>query len=96
MTSDIKRDRKTTRGEDWLNYRSTRNRVTNKIKKAKQMYNRKLVEENSNDSKAFWKTVKKILPGESEAALSSINIDGDICTDNKKIANGFNKFFFIL
>ena len=104
MTSDIKRDmhdrdyclrraRKTCSNEDWLNYRSARNRGTNKIKKAKHIYNRKLVEENSGDPKAFWKTVKKIFPGEGKAAVSSINIDGGICTENKKIANGFNKFF---
>ena len=74
MTSDIKRDirqrdyylkkaRKTNKDEDWLNYRTARNRVTNNIKKAKNTYNKKLVEDNSNDPKAFWKTIKKDSPG---------------------------------
>ena len=104
MTSDIKKDirqrdyylkkaRKNNKDEDWLNYRSARNRVTNIIKKAKNMYNRKLVDDNSNDPKAFWKTIKNILPGEGKTKVSSIVIDGEHCTDSKKIANVFNNFF---
>ena len=104
MTSDIKRDmrqrdyslkkaRRTTKDEDWLNYRVLRNRVTKKIKAAKNLYNKKLVEENTNDPKAFWKTIKKILPGEEKVKVSSISIDGENCTNKLKIANAFNKFF---
>ena len=39
--------------------------------------------------------MKKIVPGEkSSAGLKNIpHIDGELCSDGKKIANGFNKFF---
>ena len=66
--------------------------MTSKIKKARSAFNRKLVERNSEDPKAFWRTVKKILPGESKSASLSMKIDGDVCADKKKIADGFNKF----
>ena len=38
--------------------------MTNKIKVVKGSYNRHLIEKNNGDPNAFWKTVKKILPGE--------------------------------
>ena len=93
----LKKARKTTRDEDWLNYRASRNRVTRNIKKAKQAYNKRLVESHCGDKKAFWKTMKKILPGErkSAATSSAIQLNGETCTDNLKIANGFNSFFAI-
>ena len=51
----VKKARKTNLSEDWKRYRCLRNRVTNKIKAAKACYNRQLIEENSGDSKAFWR-----------------------------------------
>ena len=91
----LKKARKTSRDEDWLNYRASRNRVTKNIRKAKQAYNKRLVESYCGDEKAFWKTMKKILPGErkSAATSSAIQLNGETCTDNLKIANGFNSFF---
>ena len=89
----LRKARKSNTNEDWSNYRCMRNRVTSKIKKARSAFNRKLVERNSEDPKAFWRTVKKILPGESKSASLSMKIDGDVCADKKKIADGFNKFF---
>lgn len=35
------------------------------IKKAKEAYNRRLLEQNKNDTKAFRKTAKKIIPTET-------------------------------
>ena len=46
-----------------------------------------------HDPKAFWKTIKKIMPGESKEVSSSFEINGEICTDNKQIAASFNSFF---
>ena len=55
--------------EDWANYCSLRNQVNNMVKRAKAAYNRQLLEENKNDSKMFWKTIKKIIPTESKSIL---------------------------
>ena len=69
-----------------------RNHVTNSVKKAKQTYNKKLIDNHKDDTKAFWRTMK-IIPGEtSSAGFKNIHIDGELCSDGKKIANGFNIF----
>ena len=104
MTGEIKRDlrqheyhlkkaRKLKCNEHWASYRYYRNRVTNKIRKAKAEYNRKLIDENKHDQKAFWKTAKKILPGQIKNISPGIMIDGKVSTDNYEIANAYNKYF---
>ena len=74
-------------------YRGLRNCVTKKIKTAKGAYNRHLLEVNANDHRKFWKTVKKVLPGESREASCNIEVDGNLTSDKSSIANAFNKFF---
>ena len=38
--------------------------------------------------------MKKILPGEKKSSvIKIIQVDGKLCTNNKKIANAFNMFF---
>ena len=68
-----------------------RNRVTNSVKRAKQTYNKKLIDNHKDDTKAFWRTMKKIIPGnKSSGGSKNINIDGVLCSeasDGKKIAN---------
>ena len=53
--------------EDWASYRHFRNRVTKEITSAKASYNKRLIEESGGDHRSFWKTMKKILPGEKKA-----------------------------
>ena len=93
----LKKARKSSRDEDWLTYKSMRNRLTNSVKRAKQTYNKKLTDNHKDDTKAFWRTMKKIIPGNKRSGGSkNINIDGVLCSEashGKKIANDFNKFF---
>ena len=90
----LSKARKSKLDEDWLAYRTARNRVSNAVRKAKQIYNKKLIKDHQNDSKAFWKTMKKILPGEKKSSvIKNIQVDGKLCTNNKKISNAFNMFF---
>ena len=93
----LKKARKSSRDEDWLAYKSMGNRVTNSVKRAKQTYNKKLIDNHKDDTKAFWRTMKKIIPGnKSSGGSKNINIDGVLCSeasDGKKIANDFNNFF---
>ena len=104
MNNDIKRDmwqrgyflkkaHKSNDRESWANYRYHRNRATSKIKKCKESYNRRAIEENSDDSKAFWKTVKKIFPGESKKMSTSLKIGNGVSSDRKTTANAFNDHF---
>ena len=105
MTGNIKKDirqrdyllkkaRKTSRDADWLAYKFMRNRVSNSVKKAKQTYNKKLIENHQEDARAFWRTMKTILPGKKKSTSSkTIDINGELCSDENKIANNFNLFF---
>ncbi len=65
--------------------------MTNKI--VKGSYNRHLIEQNNGDPNAFWKTFKKILPGECKEMPSRIRIGENISSDMNTIANAFNNFF---
>ena len=93
----LKKARKSSRDEDWLAYKSMRNRVTNSVKRAKQRYNKKLIDNHKDDTKAFRRTMKKIIPGKkSSGGSKNISIDGVLfseASDGKKIANGFNNLF---
>ena len=89
----LKKARKTNNSEDWANYRCCRNGVSNSIRKAKASYNHRLIKDSGKDQKAFWKTMKKILPGEKTAVSPKINTGQSITTDRKTIARAFNKFF---
>ena len=51
------------------------------------------IDERGNDHKAFWRTIKKVLPGERKAASPKISIDGTLTSDNNRIADSFNKYF---
>ena len=66
----LKKARKSKRVEEWKNCRTLRNRVTREIK-AKEAYNRKLIEENSDNPKTYWKTVKKIMPNKQKTTSST-------------------------
>ena len=73
------------------------NRVTNSVKRAKQTYSKKLIDNHKDDTKAFWRTMKKIIPrNKSSGGSKNINIYDVLCSEarrGKKIANGFNNFF---
>ena len=71
---------KSRRGTEWKNYRTLRNRVTRKIRKAKEAYNRKLFEEN-------------IMPNKQQTTSTSIKVNGQHCTDKHTIANAINNYF---
>ena len=68
------------------------------IRKAKSSYNGRIIEENSDDPKNFWKAVKKVLPNKSvtpqpSASIEPITVDGKTSTDALTIANGFCTYF---
>ena len=89
----LKKARKTNKSEAWANYWCCRNGVSNSIRKAKASYDHRLSKDSGKDHKAFWKTMKKILPGEKTAISPKINTRQSITTDKKTIASAFNNFF---
>ena len=49
----LKKARKSSRNEDWLAYKSMGNRVTNSVKRAKQTYNKKLIDNHKDDTRSL-------------------------------------------
>ena len=49
----LKKARKSSRDEDWLAYKSMGNRVTNSVKRAKQTYNKKLIDNHKDDTRSL-------------------------------------------
>ena len=88
-----KKAKKTNHAEDWANYRHYRNRATNSMKKAKAAYYRRLIVNSGNGHRAFWKTLKKVLPGEKKAVSQNINTNGSLSDDTSLILDSFNKSF---
>ena len=80
---------------DWSRYRSYRNQVNSEIRRAKAEYNRTLIQENMDNPKNFWKTIKKILPSNSSKSesINQLKCDGQQITDKVLVANSFCKFF---
>ena len=80
--------------EDWKMYRSFRNQVTLLIRKAKCNYNKKLIDDNSDNPKNFWKTINKILPNSKNKSVPSVvDIEGKLILNKAGIANAFNSYF---
>ena len=78
---------------DWKRYRLLRNRVTNLIRKEKENYNRRLINENAGDPNSFWQTVKKILPSKSKILSPKLKVNGQVITEKSSIGNSFNNVF---
>ncbi len=72
-----------------------RNKVNTAVRKAKSMYHKDSLKENSRDPNKFWKTLKSIYPTKSRDTQSpqSFEINGDKIRDPIKIANAFCSFF---
>ena len=70
--------------------------VQKQVKKAKSNYFKSQCEENVNNSKALWQSLKNLgLPSKKAQSSSNIGlcIDDEICFDNFKVAQKFNSFF---
>lgn len=80
--------RRTGRGIDALEIASQTTSGT-----AKAAYNRRLIDESGGDPKTFWKTMKKVLPGEKRATSPNVSVNGSVTSDKRCIANAFKKFF---
>ena len=70
----LKKAQKISCDEDWLAYKSMRNWTHDSVKKSKQTYNKKLIENQQEDARAFWRKgnqQRKVVNGfDSLASLS--------------------------
>ena len=74
---------------DHVNYRKSRNQVTNLIKRKKRNYIKEKLTENIGNSKELWKTLKQLgLPSKNEGQVT-------ICL-GKEGNNSFSSNFFLV
>ena len=64
--------RKSKTTENYEKYKRQRNKVNNLIKRAKQNYNKNLLNENIEDTTSFWRTLKSIFPTKLKSKLTSM------------------------
>ena len=72
-------------------YKTARNKVTLLIKKQKYQQERQIARKIKSDPKMFWKHVR--LKRQIQSRVNALEIDGDICTNDKKIAEEVNRYF---
>ena len=53
--------------ENYEKYKRQRNKVNNLIKRAKQNYNKNLLDENTKNANSFWRTLKSTFPTKSKS-----------------------------
>ena len=87
------KSRKTNSEAHTLAYKQKRNKVNKAIQKAKSIFDRNLLRENSNDPKKFWKTLKSIDPtkGGDKPYIRSFEIDRVKTSNPATISNDISK-----
>ena len=91
----LRKSRRTKNQTEISAYKCMRNKVNAAVRKARSVYHKNLLKENSRDPIKFWKTLKSIYPTKSNNSQSpqSFEINGDKVRDPNKIANAFCSFF---
>ena len=64
----LRKARRSNREVDWSAYKRLRNYCTNAIRSAKVNYHKKLMNENINNPRNFWKSIKSAIPNKSNSA----------------------------
>lgn len=87
--------RKSAKDVDYKAYCKLRNLVQRQCKQAKADYFKDGINENEGNPKKLWYHFENLGYQQNSKSDSNVilNIDGDNCFDNVKIANHFNKFF---
>ena len=88
--------RKNNDSADYVQYKQLRNRVQNLVRQAKRHYLSNKLDENKNNPRKLWDTLKGLgYSNKCSKSCSKINleIDGNICFDNITVAEHFNKFY---
>ena len=64
------------------------------IRDSKRNYYSNMIEENSNDSKKLWKTLKTAISTNAKSTqTSSLEVDGELISEPKNISTSFGTFF---
>ena len=88
--------KKSKNANDFDNYKTFRNIVTNEIRKSKKEQIDKLTENINNNakcSKDWWKTLKAFIKPNQTSSIPPLNVNGDIYSDNTDKATILNDYF---
>ena len=91
----LRKARRSNREVDWSTYKRLRNYCTNAIRSAKGDYHKQLMNENINNPRNFWKSIKTVIPNKSNlAGTKSIPFLKDDITEleDSECANKSNIF----
>ena len=90
----LRKARRSKNHNDWIRYKTFKNRVNNVIKRAKSKYHKNLLDENISKPEVSWKHIKRLFPTKKKQTCSKSFIINDIATTNEReISNGFCSFF---
>ena len=77
---------------DWKRARQLRNEANKLNRSLKKNYCNKAINENVNNSKKLWSTIKKLIP-KNKSSVSSVHTQDGPTANDKETADQFNSFF---
>ena len=78
--------------DDWKMARHLRNKANKLNRSLKKNYCTKAINDNVNNSKMLWNTIKKLIP-KNNSSVSSVRTHAGFTTSNKETADQFNSYF---
>ncbi|KAL9958504.1 hypothetical protein ACROYT_G035530 [Oculina patagonica] len=90
----LKRSKRSNNPDDWAEYKKARNKAVGMLKSAKRKYYVSKLENNKNNAKEMWKTIKSISGSNKQSKrVNKLKADGRILEDKEQIASEFNSHF---
>ena len=80
---------------DFIHYKIWWNRVVNLIRSSEKEFYQEAIQSNKINPSILWKHLKRVCPDEQPKALNSLNIDGEVITNESEIANALNSFYVL-
>ena len=82
----LKRSKRSNNPDDWAEYKKARNKAVGMLKGAKRKYYVSKLENNKNNAKEMWKTIKSISGlSKQSKRVNNLKVGGCLLEDNEKI-----------
>ena len=77
----------------FIQYKIWKKRVVILIRSSKKEFNQDAIQSNKINPSIIWKHLKGVCPDKQIKALNSLNIDGEVITNESEIANALKSFY---
>ena len=85
----FKRSKRSNNPDDWAEYKKARNKAVGMLKSAKRKYYVSKLENNKNNAKEMWKTIKSISGlSKQSKRVNNLKVGGCLLEDNEKLKLG--------